>query len=173
MRGSGTGSEPIGGHSSAQVRLTAALGAGLIVLLVSLPPFVEGASRRVLMDAFSFVCHQLPDRSPAMDGISLAVCHRCYGMYWGFFLASALLWKTVRLHPAWLLASLVPATLDWGLDVVGLWTNDWASRMLTGAAFGVVAGAFLVNASSRATELPEAPAPAHSAGVDASNSGGR
>jgi uncharacterized membrane protein len=121
-----------------------------IALLAMSPPVLPPGARDIVMAMFSGVCHQLPGRSPHVAGVQLAVCHRCAGIYWAMPAAS-LLWAALRgirrtpLRGApWLLvASVAPAGIDWGLDVIGLWDNTPLSRMLTGAAFGLAAGYFL------------------------------
>jgi uncharacterized membrane protein len=123
---------------------------GLLVVLVTLPPFVGASARSLIMTGFSGVCHQLPDRSPHIDGVALAVCHRCYGIYWGLFLAVAgflamYRWDAFlyRRAPVVLAASLVPLSIDWLGDALGFWTNTPHSRLLTGLVFGIVAGYFV------------------------------
>src|SRR5436305_210204 len=34
---------------------------------------------------FSFLCHQIPERSLHIEGAQLAVCSRCFGVYFGLF----------------------------------------------------------------------------------------
>lgn len=126
---------------------------GLLVLLVSLPPFVEPGLRTVLMHGFSTLCHQIAERSFAVDGVPLAVCHRCYGIYWGLPLAALgflaltrwdpVLWKYSRII---IPLALIPTSLDWLLGVLGLWTNTPWSRLITGALLGLVAGYYLARA---------------------------
>jgi uncharacterized membrane protein len=129
--------------------LSLAVGLGIVVL-ATLPPFVGEAAGSYLMQAFEMVCHQLPGRSPHIDGVQLAVCHRCYGIYWGLPLAS-LLYLGIkgrrldrRVAPLVLGLSLVPIIVDWGGDAVGLFTNTPGSRTVTGLLFGGVAGLFFV-----------------------------
>ena len=126
---------------------------GLLVLLASLPPFVEPRLRFLLMQGFSTVCHQIPERSFAVDGMALAVCHRCYGIYWGLPLAilgflalarwDAVLWKHSR---SIIPLALVPTSLDWLLGVLGVWPNTPLSRLATGVLLGLVAGYYLARA---------------------------
>ena len=140
-------------------------GTGLLVLLVTLPPFVGVEARTVLMHGFASVCHQIPTRSPHIDGVALAVCHRCYGIYWGLPLAvlgflGLYRWDPfLRRHAPWVLAaSVVPLGIDWLGDVLGFWINTPHSRMITGGFFGIVAGYYLARglieamAPKRATE---------------------
>ncbi len=129
---------------------------GLLLLLVSLPPFVSPSVRALLMAAFAPVCHQLPDRSFWIDGVQLAVCQRCYGIYTGLFLGSLLLpllgagaqW-IYRKAPLVLSVALLPPALDWGLQLVHLWHNTPFSRTLTGLWFGLGAGLLLTTTLCR------------------------
>jgi len=126
---------------------------GLLVLLATLPPFVGEEARRVLMRGFSAVCHQIPPRSPHIDGVALAVCHRCYGIYWGLPLA-VLAFLVLYRWDAWfqryaalvVALSLVPPGVDWLGDVLGFWLNTPHSRLATGGVFGLVAGYYLTRA---------------------------
>lgn len=134
---------------------------GLLVLLASLPPFVGPKLRILLMQGFSTVCHQIPERSPFVDGMALAVCHRCYGIYWGLPLAvlgflalarwDAVLWKHSRYI---ILLALVPTSLDWLLGVLGVWHNTPLSRIATGGFLGLVAGYYLARAMGQVFDSP-------------------
>ncbi len=126
------------------------LGSGMLVVLVTLPPFVGTDLRAMLMQGFSTVCHQIPSRSPQLHGVPLAVCHRCYGIYLGlpFAIVGMLVlyrWDAFFYRRApWLLSgALLPLGLDWSGDVLGLWTNTPHSRMVTGLLFGMVAGYYV------------------------------
>lgn len=131
-------------------------GIGLVIVALAMfPPFVSPGVRNVIMDAFSAVCHQLPARSPHVQGIQLAACDRCMGIYFGIPLAAVLFSVLARLlrpvrdrAPRLLMVSLVPMGLDWGLDAVGILTNTPGSRWMTGLVFGLTAGYYLVVASA-------------------------
>jgi uncharacterized membrane protein len=122
---------------------------GTLVLLVgaALPPFVGPGAEHAVRVGFQHLCHQLPGRSFEVGGVPLAVCHRCAGIYLGL-VAGALLLPGVRStaarwveHDRWvLLAAVLPATLDWGGDVLGLWTNTVGSRVGTGLWLGIIVG---------------------------------
>ncbi len=119
------------------------------------------------MQSFAAICHQLPERSPALDGIQLGACHRCYGVYAGLFAApfaglvlrryAPLLNRHARLA---VLTSISPMALDWLLGAVGLWHNTALTRMTTGAFFGLVAGLLITlalavrKASDKRRSLP-------------------
>ena len=126
-------------------------GMGLLVALVLLPPFVSEPVREVIMHAFAPVCHQLADRSPHLAGTQLAVCHRCFGAYTGIFIGTVIYlfirkWPA-RIRPVSALAvAALPGVVDWGGDVLGIWVNSAASRVTTGAWFGLLAGLLLASA---------------------------
>ena len=119
--------------------------------LVMAPPFVGEGLRHVIMLGFSEICHQIPGRSPHIQGVQLAACDRCFGRYAALaaapFLALGLRpWNSwIERHAKYLVAgSLIILATDWGGDIVGLWTNTPWSRAFTGTVFGCVAGYFLV-----------------------------
>lgn len=128
-----------------------------MVGLALLPPFVGETVRGTVMQAFAGVCHQLPARSPQIDGVPLAVCDRCMGIYSGLALgvlggAAVARWQAfVHRHAGGiLLVALVPLAADWLGPVLGLWTNVPLSRALTGGLFGVAAGCVLAHVVVRA-----------------------
>lgn len=137
------------------------LAVGLLALLLGLallPPFVPEGVRGALMTVFAPACHQIAERSFAVDGVSLAICHRCTGIYGGM-LASALafvvLWRYERVWDRQarllLLGACVPALLDWGLHVAGLWYNTPGTRVATGLVAGLVVGLYFARALVQAT----------------------
>lgn len=135
-----------------------ALGVGipaLVLVLVSLPPYVDVHWQVMLKQVFAPVCHQIAERSFHVDGVSLAVCHRCYGIFCGLFAGPVLYLFARRWEHRWwrrshvvMVASIVPMALDWTLDLVNLWQNTPLSRVLTGAVFGLAAGLMVAQALS-------------------------
>lgn len=151
-----------------------ALGGVLVVGLTLLPPWLSPDTRVLLMQAFSSLCHQIPGRSPAVDGVPLAVCDRCLGIYSGFTLglvAAALVRVAAPLFAShvqeggdvattyrWLfdrakfilVGMLVPLAIDWmGPVILNLapafgWTNTPLSRAVTGGLLGMAAAVLLV-----------------------------
>lgn len=91
---------------------------------------------------FSPICHQSPDRSFFWMGRQLAVCHRCFGIYLGFWVGILLLpilrglLKWLLLRPRRILLFVLPMALDVVLD------NHAASRFLTGFVAGFPAALF-------------------------------
>lgn len=101
---------------------------------------------------FSYICHQLPDRSLHLGSEPLAVCSRCFGVYFGLLigLLAYPFWRRVEdvdpLPRTWLFLSLVPITIDWSLTIFGIWENTHLSRFLTGLALGVACATYIVPA---------------------------
>jgi uncharacterized membrane protein len=98
-----------------------------------------------LYQAFSFVCHQIPERSFHLDGQKFAVCSRCTGLYAGFAVA-ALIYPLARSlqrtdTPAlrWLILATLPLMIDFALGYFSIWHNTHLSRFLTGALLSSVA----------------------------------
>ena len=123
---------------------------GILAVLASLPPWVSEPVRIALMYGFDPLCHQIAERSPHVDGVQIAVCHRCYGILVGLAIgpvAALIIRGRVNRYASLLIvASLIPLALDWGLGIVGIWENTAASRLITGAIFGVVAGILVTKA---------------------------
>jgi uncharacterized membrane protein len=95
--------------------------------------------------AFSFVCHQLPERSFHLDDHQFAVCSRCTGLYSGLALATLFypltrsLTRTDTPSLRWLLLAVVPLAVDFSLGYFDIWANTQLTRFLTGALLGIVA----------------------------------
>lgn len=117
---------------------------GILAVLASLPPWVSEPVRIALMYGFDPLCHQIAERSPHVDGVQIAVCHRCYGILVGLAIgpvAALIIRGRVNRYASLLIvASLIPLALDWGLGIVGIWANTAESRFITGAIFGTAAG---------------------------------
>jgi uncharacterized membrane protein len=98
-----------------------------------------------IYQAFSHVCHQLPERSFFLAGHPLAVCSRCTGLYMGFALTTFLypfigrLESTETPERKWLFVAATPLAIDVALNFLGLWMNTHGSRFATGAVLGAVA----------------------------------
>jgi uncharacterized membrane protein len=100
--------------------------------------------------AFSYACHQIPERSFHLAGHQFAVCSRCTGLYAGFAFAT-LGYPLVRsLKQAdtpriiWLILATVPLAIDFSLTYFGIWENNHLSRFVTGGLLGAVAAFFVV-----------------------------
>ncbi|MDQ3798158.1 MAG: DUF2085 domain-containing protein [Acidobacteriota bacterium] len=101
---------------------------------------------------FSYLCHQIPERSFHTLGFPLAVCSRCFGFYFGFLLglgAYPFFRALDDVEPFarfWLFLAIVPMGIDWSLTFFGIWENTHLSRSLTGAILGFACAFFIVPA---------------------------
>ena len=106
-----------------------------------------------LYSFFSYICHQLPERSFHMIGEQFGVCSRCFGVYFGLFLGIAAypVWRgidnTEPIARFWLFLSLVPVSIDWSLTAFGIWENTQASRFITGSILGIACATFIMPAA--------------------------
>lgn len=95
--------------------------------------------------AFSYVCHQIPERSFFIAGHQFAVCSRCTGLYTGFTVATVVypLVRSLRQTEApprkWLFIAAAPLAIDFTVGFLGIWENTQSSRFATGALLGAVA----------------------------------
>src|SRR5436190_5291548 len=102
--------------------------------------------------SFSFLCHQIPERSLHIAGFPLAVCSRCFGIYFGLLFGFIIypLWRRIDdpepLPRFWLFLSLIPISVDWSLTFTGIWQNTHLSRFLTGIIVGIACATFIVPA---------------------------
>ena len=125
----------------------------LLLVLATLPPLLGETGRALVMEAFAPFCHQLPDYSPHISGVQLAVGHRMYGILWGLVLGTLAFpglfrWdEALDQHAAMVLGvAAAPMTLDWTLNATGWWDKTPISRLATGIVFGIAAGYFLARA---------------------------
>ena len=101
---------------------------------------------------FSYLCHQIPERSFHIENHSFAVCSRCFGVYFGLFAGFIIylffrsIEETEPLPRIWLFLSLVPIAIDWLLGVFGIWENTFLSRFFTGMILGIACAVFIVPA---------------------------
>lgn len=127
--------------------LVAAGSLGTIALIVGAPlalKFGFPITGLTLYRAFSYLCHQIPERSFFIAERSFAVCSRCFGLYAGFAIAVILypLVKSLRSVEAperkWLFVAAVPMAIDFSLEFFGFGHNTHFSRVATGALLGAV-----------------------------------
>lgn len=131
----------------------ATLSVMVVVAVVYAPIALTGGHTNfssTIYKAFSYLCHQIPERSFHIAGHQFAVCSRCTGLYAGFALATLSyplfrsLHKTDTPRLVWLFASAVPLAIDFGLTYFGFWQNNHFTRFTTGALFGAVAAIYVV-----------------------------
>ncbi len=126
-------------------------GSLLLLALIVGAPFARASQHGLisgtLYQAFSYVCHQQPERSFFVARQPLAVCARCTGLYAGFALTTLLyplftsftsMRGTDPPERKWLFIAVAPLAIDFGLGFLGIWENTHWSRFVTGALFGSV-----------------------------------
>jgi uncharacterized membrane protein len=152
-------SNQLKGSTSVRVLATpvwlALLSISLVVLLaiVGAPLALANGHSTMAGDiykGFSFLCHQLPDRSFHLAGHQFAVCSRCTGLYVGFALTT-LAYPLIRplrttTTPAliWLILATVPLLIDFSLGYFNIWANTHATRFITGALLSSVAVFYII-----------------------------
>lgn len=133
----------------AVIAFTGLLLLGLIVAApLTLDSFPRIASS--IYHAFSYLCHQINERSFHLGGHKFGVCSRCTGLYAGFAFATLALplvrslKRTDTPRLIWLLLSVIPLGIDFGLTHFGIWENNHFTRVTTGALFGGMAAIYVV-----------------------------
>ena len=123
--------------------------------IIAAPVFLSGGfvtASSPIYTFFSYICHQIPERSLHLVGHQMAVCSRCSGVYLGLLLGMLAypLWRQLyEIEPIprfWLFLSLVPITIDWSLTVFGIWENTHGSRLITGLILGFACSTYIVPA---------------------------
>ena len=137
-------------NGSARVILTGIFGA-LVIAMFASPALLSSSFPKAaffIRFPFSFFCHQMPERSFTFLQHSLAVCHRCSGIYLGLFIGTQTASFFFRMPPraqrACILATAAVLALDPVVPFTGIWGGFWLSRFLTGLAFGIAAAPFAV-----------------------------
>jgi uncharacterized membrane protein len=149
--------------NSARARAIAAGASGAMCALVLAAPVLASCSYPSAAAAiyffFSRICHQMPARSFVVLGYSIAVCHRCSGIYLGFFIGAFIdipwIHRSPKTRRDWTLAAILLLASDALIPYLGLWTNTYLSRFATGWFFGIVAASLFVR--GLAELLVEAP----------------
>lgn len=100
----------------------------------------------------SYICHQIPSRSLHLENHALAVCSRCFGVYFGLLFGLIVypflrpVEKIESFPRFWLFLAMIPMAIDWSLGVLGIWENTHLSRFLTGLILGTACAIFIVPA---------------------------
>ena len=126
-----------------------------IAAIVGAPMLLSSGSTFVsspIYTFFGYICHQIPERSLHLAGHAMAVCSRCFGVYFGLLGGIIVypIWRRVDdIEPIprfWLFLSLFPIAVDWSLTMFGIWENTHLSRLVTGAILGGVCATYVVPA---------------------------
>jgi uncharacterized membrane protein len=146
--------QSVNDHRPVVIWFTVAAGCLAMMLLIIGAPLALNAGHPFLgltiYRSFSYVCHQIPERSFFIAGHQFAVCARCTGLYAGFTLA-ALVYPLVRSLKQteapprkWLFIAAAPLAVDFALGFFGIWNNTHSSRFVTGALLGSVAAFYVM-----------------------------
>jgi uncharacterized membrane protein len=118
---------------------------GLIIAAPLAQANGHAAFAAAIYKTFSFVCHQIPERSFHLAGHPFGVCSRCTGLYTGFAVAAFVyplarsLRRTDTPSRLWLALATLPLVIDFALGYFSIWENTHLSRFLTGALLSSVA----------------------------------
>jgi uncharacterized membrane protein len=126
---------------------TCAIALAILSLIVA-APVTQAYGHPVIASSiyktFSFVCHQIPERSFHLAGHQFAVCSRCTGLYVGFAVAALVyplarsLQRTDTPSRLWLMLATLPLLIDFALGYFSIWENTHLSRFLTGALLSAI-----------------------------------
>lgn len=126
------------------------------VFLIVLAPIAETNNLRGVSQPIykfcSFICHQIPARSPHIYDHAFAVCSRCFGIYFGLFfgcLIYPLFRRIEEIEPlprVWLFLAMIPMAIDWSLGFFEIWENTHLSRFITGLILGAACAVFMIPA---------------------------
>ncbi len=131
----------------------ATLGLTVVMLIVAAPiAAAQGhpGFASTIYKTFSYLCHQIPERSFHLANHPFAVCSRCTGLYAGLAfatLAYPLVRSLKQTDPPriiWLILATVPLAIDFLLGYFAIWQNNHFSRFTTGALLGGVVAFFIV-----------------------------
>ena len=131
---------------------TAGVVAIWVAAIVVAPLIAPGTGASPIYSFFSYICHQMPERSLHIGAHQMAVCSRCFGVYFGLLAGIVVypLWRSIdEIDPIprfWLFLSLFPISIDWSLTVFGIWENTHVSRFITGTILGFACATFIVPA---------------------------
>lgn len=127
-----------------------------VLFVMSLGPGIYGrafeAGYNIQHQLFGFLCHQQAERSYSIDGVQMAVCSRCLGIYSSLLIGLILmpvLSYSGKCSSKWLkYIFLISLALN-GLDVItnnfGIWTNTLISRFFLGSFIGLSAMTMISN----------------------------
>ena len=122
-------------------------GLTLWILLIVFAPIIKSSEVYLLKTIseyiyffFEPVCHQIPERSILLNSEPMAVCTRCFAIYFGalILLITILIQKKIYCkNPSWMILILIPTALDFILEKSSLYVDIPIIRFITGLLFGV------------------------------------
>lgn len=114
------------------------------MLLIAIGPGLYRVDSFWMYDFFSKLCHQDPSRSFTVNGVQMAVCSRCLGIYTllavGWLAMPLFLILKITQRQALITFLLVAIGINL-IDILGnyleIWTNTLHSRFVLGSLFGL------------------------------------
>jgi len=115
-----------------------------------------------MYEFFSRICHQLDSHSLHLFDAKFAVCARCTAIYYGFFVCVIIyplllrralpvaVAETIVNSPRNLFLSVLPILIDLGLSESGVHESTLATRVVTGAIFGITLPFILIPPAAEA-----------------------
>lgn len=106
----------------------------------------------ILINSYSYTCHQNPERSFKFQNHQMLICARCTGIYFGiliFLLMSFTINKfkilSSRVNMRFLIIFMLPLLMDWTINFLFNIDSGNFVRFLTGFFFGFIPVILLLN----------------------------
>ncbi|MEW6456798.1 MAG: DUF2085 domain-containing protein [Acidobacteriota bacterium] len=121
----------------------------IIIFLIFYAPIVVNKFKSPsIYILFSNVCHQKPERTFFLFNFPLAVCSRCTGIYFGFFLGNLFLPILKRKFIVFpelklIILATIPMALEYSGYILKLWNSNLL-RMISGLSFGLIIPFYLI-----------------------------
>jgi uncharacterized membrane protein len=126
-----------------------------VLLIISASVFESNGIKAISEPIYSFyswLCHQIDNRSFHYREEKFAVCSRCFGVYFGFLIGLLIypifrkLENTEPFSRFWLFLAMTPMGIDFSLTFFEIWENTHLSRSITGGILGIACAIFIVPA---------------------------
>lgn len=102
----------------------------------------------IVYSSLHHICHQYESRSIFLFGTKMAVCSRCWGIYFGFLIGTIAFpfLKKHLIYSKWyiLCIAVVPILTDIFLDLSNIHESIIITKILSGFFFGILAAPLLV-----------------------------
>jgi len=122
-------------------------GSSLWILLIVSAPIFRSSEIFILKiiseDMYFFfepVCHQIPERSILLNSEPMAVCTRCFAIYFGAFILLLIMIfqkKMYIINPSWMILLSLPTAIDFIMEKLGFYVDIPIIRFITGLFFGI------------------------------------
>lgn len=125
----------------------------IFLSLIIIIPFSGNSLNLIFIkNLFSFVCHQIPERSFYINGNPMIICSRCFGIYTGItilFLLSLFL-KSIyqyisKINLKFIFIFALPLLIDWILNFSLSINFLNIVHFLTGIIFSIIPAYFIFN----------------------------